>query len=326
MRDRGAIAITAALCLTVIFGFTALSVDLGNQWQHRRGLITSTDAAALAAAQEYALGGTGCDVVAGSYVTANNSDATMNACTPSPLANDVSGSVKVAAETTVNYLFAPVIGFNQKVVTSSTTARWGIPKALNGLRPLGLCDVALDGVAEYMAWLSAGLVGSSEPAKIPYGKSNANDCNGGSNVPGNWGILDFDGGSNSNNDTKEWVENGFPGAISTDDWVEGDPGAFSPSLAASLDALMDVGTFGLPLFSQASGNGANATFEVSSFVSVTLVGYKVNGSSSSRYLEVIFERATLTGECCDNSAVDRGVRVMQICATEATDPTLACAG
>ncbi len=38
-------------------------------------------------------------------------------------------------------------------------------------------------------------------------------CNNGTNVPGNWGLLDFDGVGG--NDTKEWVENGYPGEVNS---------------------------------------------------------------------------------------------------------------
>ena len=82
-RSRGAVALMASAAIVAIFGFTALTIDLGNAWQNRRHLVTATDSAALAAAQEYALHGNGCGPVATTYVTNNKSNATLTTCTPS---------------------------------------------------------------------------------------------------------------------------------------------------------------------------------------------------------------------------------------------------
>ena len=74
---------------------------------------------------------------------------------------------------------------------------------------------------------------------ITYGKSAPDDC--GANVPGNWGVLDFDGGANSSNDTKDWIEFGYPGLVTAPGTSPGDPGAFSNGLGAALDTLKTSG-------------------------------------------------------------------------------------
>ena len=124
-RNRGAVALIASVSMVAIFGFTALSVDLGNAWQNRRQLVTATDAAALAAAQEYAVLGNGCGGIDDLYVSKNHSSAVVTACTPSSGASSgaTSGHVLVTAESTVTYAFAPVIGVDSKTMASTTVAR-----------------------------------------------------------------------------------------------------------------------------------------------------------------------------------------------------------
>lgn len=317
-----------AVSLVAIFGFTALSVDLGNAWQNRRQLVSSTDAAALAAVQEYALQGDGCATIAGTYLSANKVDATLVSCDPSEGAvdGDTSGNVLVTGRTTVDYAFAPIIGYDSKIVESTTVARYGIPLLAGGLRPFGLCEDALlgdgvnPGIQEYVDWRDNGFVGESAEATIVYSKdSNPNACNSGDPVPGNWATMDFDGGGNSNADIQAWTLDGYPGLVSKGP-VPGDTGAFSPSLSVELGMLVSSGMeFQLPLFSSATGSGSTAVFEISGFVSVRVTGYQTNGSQELRSLSLVFVKSLATGVCCDALGVDTGTRVVQICAVHADE-------
>lgn len=300
--------------MTLLLGATAMTVDLGNAWRHRRAVITATDAAALAAAQEYALGGVGCSSLAEAYVAANMDDADMTAC--SPMGTHLSGRVTVTANTTVDYVFAPILGSDSGVVGSSTTVGWGQPVSVgSGMRPFGLCVDALAASAEFMAWTREA---PTDPIEITYGKDGQpNACNGGDSVDGNWGLIDFNGGSNSNNETKDWVENGYEGEVGLG-WYEGDPGAFSNTLGSSMNALISSGEiFGLPIFEQATSSGANAEFYLVGFAAVQLVDFKANGSASGRSLTLIFHPDLLEGACCNTDlTLDLGGRVVQICAVD----------
>ena len=170
-NDRGAVALMVSVALIAIFGFTALTIDLGNAWQNRRQLVTATDSAALAAAQEYALHGNGCMSVAPGYIADNKADATMTACTPDTGAETGSsfGHVLVTAETTIDYAFAPIIGVDSKTLSSTTVARYGIPLSAGGLRPFGLCWEALQAMPAFAAWNPAD--GPSTPIEIRYDKA-----------------------------------------------------------------------------------------------------------------------------------------------------------
>ncbi len=319
-RSRGAVALMASVAMVAIFGFTALSVDLGNAWQNRRHLVTATDAAALAAAQEYALYGNGCTSVAGTYISKNKSDATLSAYTPSTgaLNNQTSGHVLVTAERSIDYAFAPVIGVDSTRLASTTVARYGIPSSAGGLRPFGLCADALLGVPEFVAWIPAN--GPSQPALIEYDKSaQPNACNGSDPVPGNWATMDFDGGANSNSDIQTWTMDGYPDLVSPG-IVPGDTGAFNPSLNTELQFLEDTQLiFPLPIFDSASGNGSGSDFNIVGFVSVQIVDFNTQGAQSNRSLTLRFVAAVVEGACCDPGGIDTGTRVVQICAVSAAD-------
>ncbi|MGI9624424.1 MAG: hypothetical protein ACR2PK_16445, partial [Acidimicrobiales bacterium] len=78
-------------------------------------------------------------------------------------------------------------------------------------------------------------------------------------------------------------------------------------------------TFPLPLFSEATGNGSNAVFEIVGFVSVRVLDFKTNGSQADRSLTLEFVASVIEGGCCDPAGIDTGTRVVQICAVKSTD-------
>lgn len=320
-RSRGAIALIASVAMVAIFGFTALSVDLGNAWQNRRQLVTASDAAALAAAQEFATHGNGCGAVDDIYVAKNHSSASVVACDPSTgaLNGASSGHVLVTAESTVTYSFAPVIGVDSKTMQATTVARYGIPAAVGGLRPFGLCYESLINLPEFVSW-DPTTGQPSTPAVIEYDKSaQPNACNAGDPVPGNWATLDLDDGGNSNADVQFWTLNGYPDLVSPG-IIPGDTGAFSPSLSSELQSLQDREIiFPLPLFATASGNGSGADFDVVGFIMVQVMDFQTSGGQASRSLTLRFHAAVTEGACCDAGGVDTGIRVVQICAVEADD-------
>lgn len=304
--ERGTAAIVLAVSVTVIFGAAAIVLDAGDIWQERRQLVGATDAAALAAAQDMALGYSGCTTTADDYLESNSPGAVITNCTTS--SSSSGGSVEIEAAYVVEHNLAKILGRSQTTVTSSSGARWGTPSAASGLRPFALCNQS-DG---FIAWQSSGhSLGNT--FRITYDKSHVDNCGG--PAPGNWGLLDFDGGANSNNDTQEWVLNGYPGLVPAS-WISGDPGAFSSSLPISSIAG-DV--IQLPVFNDYSeGGGAGASFNVIGYVSLRIVEFQANGPEASRYLDVQFETDVIVGSCCTLGGLDTGSYVVTLCAAEQT--------
>jgi Flp pilus assembly protein TadG len=314
--ERGAVAVMVAIVMVLLMGLAALALDSGNGWQTRRSLVTATDSAALAAAETYAQNGDGCSGVPATFVHANVSAASVTGCALTPLGPGA-GAVTVQAETPLHYTFAGIIGVDDRDVHSSTTAAYGQPLGVTGLRPLGLCSAS----AGYQQWVASGMT-TPLTVTVNYGKSAPGDC--GATVPGNWGVQDFDGGANSNNDTKEWIVDGYPGLVTAPGSIPGDPGAFSNSLSSALDTLVTSGApFQVPVFDSAAGNGNNARFHIIGFVSVVLVDFKATGSAESRWLRIQFVSHVAQGTCCAHGT-DTGTRVVFICAVDADFPMSNC--
>lgn len=293
--DRGATLVFAALGLTMMCGFVGLAVDFGQVWSTRRALVTATDSAALAGAHQVSGGGIDGCAESGGYVSANAPGSTMTACTVVDN-GDSTGTITITATEPVDYAFGPVLGFAGSVVDSTTTASWSMDLA-TGLRPFSLCEQANP---EVQAWLADPTV----TAIVEFSFTNADNvpaCNGGGNAMGNWGFTDFDGGSNSNNDIRDWIEHGYNGTVittSNTDYCsvdqtgcyEGSPGALSGSHAGALSTLVDSGEiFPMALFVTAEGGGAGLDMKLTKVISARLLDYKVNGSQSNRYLTFEFQ-------------------------------------
>ena len=170
-----------------------------------------------------------------------------------------------------------------------------------------------------MVELPHGPTGDSGVIRITYGKSQPTAC--GSNVPGNWGIQDFDGGANSNNDIKTWTHDGYPGTVAIGANIPGDTGAFSNSLDSELTYLQNTGQpFVLPVFDTATGNGSTAQFHIVAFVFVKLVDFKTTGIQANRYLDLVFTKGVISGTCCATSGINTLVRTIRICDVNTLSP------
>ena len=129
----------------------------------------------------------------------------------------------------------------------------------------------------------------------------------------------------SSNDTKDWIEFGYPGLVTAPGTSPGDPGAFSNGLGAALDTLKTSGEiFQLPIYDSAGDNGNNADFNLIGFVSVQLLDYEATGPAEDRWIRLEFRTDVGQGTCCSHGA-DLGTRVVFICAVDKTFPPANCA-
>lgn len=320
--DRGVTSTLFVLFLSALLGLAALVIDIGNAWQERRQLVTATDAASLAAVQDYVHGDPGCTLSAPGSVTANNSIATMTSCVHVPPTAGSPGHVTVEAEATVDFFFAGVFGINSKTVASSTTANYDTAGNVNGgLRPFGLC-------IDYLSDLTPTMTpGNLEVYRIYYGRlGQVTHCNGLGAIAGEWGTLDFDGGANPLGDIRDWTHNGYDGTVSVGDWIEGNPGSFSPALSGELQYLIDnVDHFTLPIIGDYNVlPGGNAEFQIASFVSVRLHDFKTTGSNDSRYVDLEFLNNIVQGGG-GGPGPGLGAYVIGICAVDGVNPAASCA-
>ncbi len=177
--EHGAVLAFVARGLVVFMGCAAIAIDLGNVWAHRRAVTTASDAAALAVAQDYAVGATGCGSTASSYVARNLDGASLTGCTHQTTSPGA-GRVDVGATVRLDHWFAPVIGISSSDVSSSTTAFYGSALAADAVRPVALCAAS----PAYQSW--GGTVPSPE-IFIPFELPDPTACGG--ETAGAWAIV-----------------------------------------------------------------------------------------------------------------------------------------
>ncbi len=283
--ESGATIVIFALSITMIIGIAGLVVDGGSFWSQERNLATVSDAAALAGAEEYIATGNGCSE-AETFANLNHDNLSNVSCVVNTSGGQ--GSITVTVQSQVRLNFMGALGFSNPTAESVTVVEWEQPEAA-GVRPFGTCADN----ADIAAWLANPTAPTT--VRIFFDESVAACGNG---VPGNWGSIDFNGGANTNAGTIDWIQNGYNGPISTtpvtdpcgsntEGCISGDTGSFSGSHNSALRDLRDSGeTFESPLFSAISGNGSGADIRLSHIVEVRLVGYKVNGNSAGRYVDL----------------------------------------
>ena len=168
--ERGQALILFVLAAGVLFGFAAMSIDVGMILHQRRVLQNTADAAALAGAielpnspglahdkaQEWAEKN-GIDLAAGDEL-----DITVNT---------VDNSVSVRVQREESFIFGRVLGLVSTEVHADATARIGSPLSLSGVLPFGVVESAI----KY----------NGNPTTIKYDANNPTN--------GNFGPLRIDG-------------------------------------------------------------------------------------------------------------------------------------
>ena len=291
---RGAVGVVVAAFLAVIIGFAALVIDLGMLFVVRGELQNAADAGALAGLVELSFSGQdGGRAVALAYAT-DPGNFSLTDPVPGPDAVDVTvsgtqfsgGLEEVRVEisrsegtvaSAVPTIFARIWGIEEVDVVAVAVARRErrvIGTGPGNLMPFGIHEDMLDadGDGDYE-------IGDSIDI-YPYPWS-----------PGNFGILDLDGGSNSNAETAYWIENGYDGIFIIPEStgyinVEGDPGISGGSLNGAISLRLDEPVL-FPVFDQVTGNGANTIYRVVDLVGGIITGFQLTGAINNRRFTVL---------------------------------------
>ncbi|MFJ6113999.1 TadE/TadG family type IV pilus assembly protein [Agrococcus sediminis] len=152
-EDRGAVAVWVAIMLIPFMGFAALAIDIGAAHADRQRLQIGADAAALAVAQDCAVGACGDpDATAQALATANDpfgGPATGEVTDQSDLAG---GYVHVETTSHRDYWFAPAIAPALADVEpwAESAATWGPPSGGRSSIPFAFaaCEMAGFGVLQ----------------------------------------------------------------------------------------------------------------------------------------------------------------------------------
>ncbi len=300
--DSGAVAVIVAIMGVFLTGILAFSVDLGNAYSTQRRLSTAADGAALAAAQELSNSNACVDssvsdanrsaakVVAEDYSSNRNAPGSALQGGSSGFSIGCVGSgndgyVTVGNIQQVDYVFGNLFGVTNSNPTGRATARYGRARSVTGLRPFGLC--ASDAYVKALIKTGVDFPVDDDASfalrptvRVTSQISGDGTCG---TSGGNWGVLDFNGGSNPTGETIDWIRNGYGGEIdlATVGTLPGNPGA--PSGGSLESAMTDtVGqVITLPIYDSVTANGNNSAFHITGFVSAQLCGWKFGNKSSS---------------------------------------------
>ena len=306
LDDAGSIAVLFAAALVPILAAVALVVDLGVVYAERQRLQTGVEAAALAAAADWSSGGAAC-ADAAAFVNDNAGDASNPITTCSTTGTARHGSVSVSSSLTTSLTFASMLGRDSATVDASATVQLGVAGAATGLRPIAICS---DHPA-IVTWLNSGETDSSVH-RINI-ESDGTTCGG--DVPGNWAMIDFDGGSNSNAELQDRVVHGYDGVIELPVTLNGDPGIPTPSI--DIDTLIGE-IVRIPVFADARSSGANAEYDLEGYVTIEIVDVVMTGAAAGRHIDVRFVTATLGEAPTLSSAEGYGTYAWRICSFDNT--------
>jgi len=133
-EESGAVVVLVVFALTALLGATALVVDAGMVYRRNAQLSNAVDAAALAGIQALPADPALAQTLAESYALKNG----VSAENLNIEISDNNHEIKVAAKSTVNHLFAQIIGVNSTDVVKSAGAKVGNLSAAAGAVPFSL--------------------------------------------------------------------------------------------------------------------------------------------------------------------------------------------
>ena len=152
-EQKGSVAVTVAIFMFVLIGFSAFVLDFGVYYNEASKLQNSLDSAVLAAVQELPSYGTSSSAwtaannEAISYASLNNLDLTVNDIQPIYKDNDITTNkiigIKATKSVTVNYNFAKVLGIDSGTVTRTSSAGLSPAGGIRGAVPLSISDTSL---------------------------------------------------------------------------------------------------------------------------------------------------------------------------------------
>ena len=268
--ERGATAVMVALLMIPLLGFAAITVDVGAMYAEKSQLQNGADAAALAIAQDCAMGeectGSTALSTANEFAVDNVDHLYANDNSAEAEARLGTGSVKIDVftlnadkERRLDHFFAPVLElispgeFDSSEVNASATAVWGNPSKGPVIFPLTFSRCAFE---------AFGLDTTNVHTLVARDNSaGADDCPlNNKDVPGGFGWLD------PTDDCSSIIID-----IATN--AESDPGKSVPSgCKDQVDELKGTTAF-FPIFEDVYGQGNNATYDITGFAAFKITGW-----------------------------------------------------
>ncbi len=300
--DEGSIVVLTAVCLIPLVFSLAIVVDSGRVWAERATLQNGVEAAAAAGASAWIRTGSVCPTSVRSLLTVDGASPDQVTCTTTGTSRG--GSLTLSARDAAPLAFAQVLGRSSATISAATTVRIGSAGSLVGIWPVALCEQH----PSLLEWKNSGFtLTSSYTITVAAGPVH---CSGGNG--GNWGLLDFNGGSNPTSEASDWVQNGYQSPLKVGDLIPGNPGGVSGSIG--IETMRGKRVL-IALYDQVQGSGSSATFRISGFARATVLDAKLTGAAASRSLTVRFETGIIDRPSSSvGNGTDYGVTTWAICA------------
>jgi Flp pilus assembly protein TadG len=284
------VAILVALMALALIGVLAFVTDLGMAYANQRRVQNGADAAALAVGHKIAVAagiGDNCASITTAYNNAltrsyANDAYQRNVAPDASLAAGPAGFkvscetvgtnpstvvVRVQGQQASPSFFGGILGRSSVPVTRSASVIVGPLGTVVGLRPFAICEAVAD--------LVRATPGTT--FVVPVTQADA----GCGTAPGNWAMMDFDGGNNSTGDSATWTATGYPYPVQTDPplLINGDPGFNVNAIQSEMDTMFAIDDIVLPVYNSVIGTGNNSQFNIVGFISVTPCRYKINSKT-----------------------------------------------
>jgi hypothetical protein len=312
--ESGVAAVVVALLAVVLILLLAFAVDFGLAYSNRQALSTGADSASLAVVrQQYkkliAAPTTTCaQLVAADAALASGAAAKSSTIALAQVnANAPFGEAVPAASVTtsltcvgtgggtllatvgvtkpIGTVFGRIAGLSTITVNQAAAAGLGAVKEPAGYRPIGVCASQAQAiVANAVADVPARSATYRHELILIDKTWGGNDPCGSAN--GNWGWLDCD--ANGASGLASGIQNGCVSGLTIDTSTSpptytetGSPGnkGNSNNVVSAFNTILDK-VVALPVYSSVSGNGNNANYVVTGFLSVRICRYRSNNQSS----------------------------------------------
>lgn len=214
-EEHGVVVVLVSLSMVVLLGSVALVTDFGLLLLNKQRLSNACDAAALAGAQELPNQINAANI-AGVYLQ-KNGVSSEDAEISFPRVNDTT-TIQVSAISSVDYIFAKILGHISGTVNASSQSALGGVTSAKGIVPFSIPDQTLQFGVEYT--LKEG---------------------GGSGSQGNYGALALGGRGASN--YRYNIKNGYTEHISVGDWVDTETGNMSGPTSDGINYRMNQCTY-----------------------------------------------------------------------------------
>jgi Flp pilus assembly protein TadG len=260
-NESGQAVLLTVLFLTVLIGAAALTTDVGAWYRQQRQAQATADAAALAGAQVLPSDTVQAQVLADQYATSNGGGVPAGGIT---LRSDFepNDTVVVRVRKDAPSFFANIFSIDHATVTATAAARADVPEQVDGAAPIVVNKL-------HPLLSGPGCPCFKQTTTLPLGKTGA---------PGAFALVDLNGGSNTNGDLADWIQNGFDGYLSIGDYFSNTGAQFSSNNVQS--ALSDrLGTDLLfPVYDKLSGGGSGAQYEVIGWVGFHMTSFDTQGN------------------------------------------------